>query len=151
MSPYTNSQIYSLAVYLSNGLLVYAPIRPHVAHLVYAPICTPGLRTGLRIDPTSCYTLGLRTDLRARFTHRSGLTDRSKPIRFSSSQAQLEVLPTLPVLCSESQVEKKNRQHIWCLQSDGGKEYFSNEFISYLQGEGIGENFLADTHPNKME
>ena len=87
MSPYTNSQIYSLAVYLSNGLLVYAPIRPHVAHLVYAPICTPGLRTGLRIDPTSCYTLGLRTDLRARFTHRSGLTDRSKTIRFLACEA----------------------------------------------------------------
>ena len=27
MSPYTNSQIYCLAEYLSNGLLVYAPIR----------------------------------------------------------------------------------------------------------------------------
>ena len=32
MSPYTNSQIYSLVEYLSTGLPVYTPIRTLVAH-----------------------------------------------------------------------------------------------------------------------
>ena len=30
------------------------------------------------------------------------------------------------------QVEKETGRHIQCLRSDGGKEYFSDEFISYL-------------------
>ena len=32
---------------------------------------------------------------------------------------------------------RKTVCHIRCLRSDGGKEYFSDESISYLQGEGI--------------
>ena len=55
MSLYTNSQIYSLAEYLSTSLPVSTPIRPLVAH----QLCT-------------------------QFTYRSGLTDRSIPIRFST-------------------------------------------------------------------
>ena len=51
MSPYTYSQIYSSAEYLSDGLPLSAMIRPL--------LCT-------------------------RFTHRSGLTDRSQPIRSST-------------------------------------------------------------------
>ena len=57
-SSYTNSQIYSYAEYLSDGLPVSAPIRPF-------------LHTGLRTD--------LRT--------RSGLTNRSQPIRSSACSA----------------------------------------------------------------
>mgnify|MGYP006973853818 CR=1 FL=1 len=38
----------------------------------------------------------------------------------------------------KSQVEKETGRHIQCLWSDGGRnEYFSDELISYLQGEGI--------------
>ena len=57
---YTNYQIESLTEYLSNNLPVYAPILPLV--------CAPGLRTNSRI----------------RFMDWSGLTDQSKPIRFSA-------------------------------------------------------------------
>ena len=41
----------------------------------------------------------------------------------------------------KSQVEKETDQHIRCLRSDGEKEYFFDEFISYLQGEGIQREF----------
>ena len=41
------------------------------------------------------------------------------------------------------QVEKENGQHIWYLGLDGGKEHFFDEFISYLQGEGISGEFLC--------
>ena len=37
----------------------------------------------------------------------------------------------------KGQVEKETGRHIRCLPSDGGKEYFSDEFNSYLQGKGI--------------
>ena len=37
----------------------------------------------------------------------------------------------------KGQVEKETGRHIRCLRLDGRKEYFSNEFNSYLQGEGI--------------
>ena len=41
----------------------------------------------------------------------------------------------------KNRVEKETGQHTRCLRSDGGKEYFSDEFISYLQGEGIQREF----------
>ena len=42
----------------------------------------------------------------------------------------------------KGQVEKETGR---CLRSDGGKEYFSDEFKAF------GENSHADTLPNKME
>ena len=34
-------------------------------------------------------------------------------------------------------VEKQTGKHVKCLRSDGGGEYFSNEFFGYLQKNGI--------------
>ena len=41
----------------------------------------------------------------------------------------------------KNRVEIETSWHIRCLRSDGGKEYFSDEFDSYLQGEGIQREF----------
>ena len=51
----------------------------------------------------------------------------------------------------KGRVEKEIGLYIRCLRSDGGKEYFSEEFTSYLQVKAFGEKSHADTHPNKME
>ena len=37
----------------------------------------------------------------------------------------------------KNKVEKDTSRHIQCLQSDGGKEYFSDDFTAYLRKEGI--------------
>ena len=37
----------------------------------------------------------------------------------------------------KSLVERETRRKIKCLRSDGGKEYFSDQFSSYLQKEVI--------------
>ena len=49
----------------------------------------------------------------------------------------------------KSQVEKETGRHIRCLRSDGGKEYFSDEFTSYLQGEGIRREFSCRHTPQQ--
>ena len=49
----------------------------------------------------------------------------------------------------KSQVKKETGWHIWCLRSDGGKAYFSNEFISYLQGEHIRKEFSCQNTPQQ--
>ena len=48
MSSYTNSQIYSLAEYLFNGLPVSAPIQALVVHRFTHPVYTPVYAAGLR-------------------------------------------------------------------------------------------------------
>ena len=50
----------------------------------------------------------------------------------------------------KSQVEKETGEDIWCLRSDGGKEYFFNKFVSYLQGEGIQRELSCWYTSNKM-
>ena len=37
----------------------------------------------------------------------------------------------------KNEVEKGTDLHVRCLRSDGGKEYYSDEFTAYLQKEGI--------------
>ena len=49
----------------------------------------------------------------------------------------------------KSQVEKETDRHIQCLRSDGGKEYFADEFTSYLQGEGIQREFSCRHTPQQ--
>ena len=43
----------------------------------------------------------------------------------------------------KNEVEKATGHHSWCLWSDGGKEYFSNEFMANLRKEGIRREFLC--------
>ena len=50
----------------------------------------------------------------------------------------------------KTEVEKTNGLHVRCLRSDGGKEYFSDAFTTYLRQEGIRQNSLADTQRNRM-
>ena len=87
---YTYSQIYSLVEYLSDGLPVYAPIRPL-----------------------------LRTCLCTRFTHRSSLTDRSQPIRFSActidpTNVELvsQQVPHIDFLELHGKQAKRSKRHI---------------------------------------
>ena len=58
-----------------------------------------------------------------------------------------EVLPHFQKL--KGQVEKEIGWHIRCLRSNGGKEYFSDEFISYLQGKGIWREFSCQHTPQQ--
>ena len=46
-------------------------------------------------------------------------------------------------------VENETNRKIHCLQSDGGKEYFSNEFMAYLQKKGIHYEFSCRYKPEK--
>ena len=50
----------------------------------------------------------------------------------------------------KNEVKKATSQHVRCLRSDGGKEYFSDDFTTYLQKE-FGENSLADKLRNRIE
>ena len=77
---YTSS--YGLTgVLKSTSMLIYGPLNilPNIFPCGISVQWPPGLRT----DPAS----SLRTRLTHWFTHRSGLTDRSKPIRFSACAA----------------------------------------------------------------
>ena len=49
----------------------------------------------------------------------------------------------------KSEVEKAIGQHVRCLRSDGGKEYFSDDFTAYLRRKEFSENSLAATLHNK--
>ena len=49
----------------------------------------------------------------------------------------------------KGQVEKEIGRHIRCLRSDGGKEYFSDKFNSYLQGEGIRRELSCQYTPQQ--
>ena len=41
----------------------------------------------------------------------------------------------------KNHVKRETRRKIKCLRSDGGKEYFSGQFTSYLQTKGIQREF----------
>ena len=41
------------------------------------------------------------------------------------------------------EVKKTTDRHIRCLPSDGGKEYFSDAFTTYLQQEGVRQEFTC--------
>ena len=47
----------------------------------------------------------------------------------------------------KTEVEKTTSRHVRCLQSDGGKEYFSDEFTAYLCKEGIQGEFSCRHTP----
>ena len=49
----------------------------------------------------------------------------------------------------KSLAERESRRKIKCLRSDGGKEYFSNQFLSYLQKEGIQREFSCRYTPQQ--
>ena len=49
----------------------------------------------------------------------------------------------------KGRVEKETGRHIRCLRSDEGKEYFFDEFTSYLQGEGIRREFSCRHTPQQ--
>ena len=52
----------------------------------------------------------------------------------------------------KNEVEKAINRHVRCLQSDGGKEYFSDEFIEYIsERREFDENFQANIHLSKTE
>ena len=46
-------------------------------------------------------------------------------------------------------IEKETGRHIRCLRSDGGNEYFFDEFNSYLQGKGIRREFSCRHTPQQ--
>ena len=50
----------------------------------------------------------------------------------------------------KNEVLKTTGRLVRCLRSDGGKEYFSDAFTTYLRQEGIRQNSLADTQRNRM-
>ena len=77
------------------------------------------------------------------------IEDHSCYTRIFSMKKKSEVLSHFQKL--KGQVEKEIGQHIRCLRSDGGKEYFFDVFTSYLQGEGIWRELSCRTHANKME
>ena len=49
----------------------------------------------------------------------------------------------------KSVVERETRRKIKCLRSDGGKEYFSDQFNSYLQQMGIQSEFSCRYTPEQ--
>ena len=49
----------------------------------------------------------------------------------------------------KSEVEKTTGRHVRCLRSDGGKEYFSDDFTVYLQKEGIRREFNCRHMPQQ--
>ena len=49
----------------------------------------------------------------------------------------------------KAEVEKATGRHVRCLLSDGGKEYFSDEFTAYLQKEGIKREFSCRHIPQQ--
>ena len=46
-------------------------------------------------------------------------------------------------------VKKTTSWHVRCLQSDGGKEYFSDDFRTYLRKEGIRREFSCRQTPQQ--
>ena len=48
-------------------------------------------------------------------------------------------------------VEKEVRVQVKCLRSNGGGEYFSNDFSRFLDEQGIKSNLHVATPHNKME
>ena len=49
----------------------------------------------------------------------------------------------------KNEVEKATGRHVRCLQSDGGKEYFSDDLLHTSERKEFGENSLANTLSNK--
>ena len=49
----------------------------------------------------------------------------------------------------KAEVEKATGRHVHCLRSDGGKEYFSDEFSAYLRKEGIRREFSCRHTPQQ--
>ena len=49
----------------------------------------------------------------------------------------------------KNQAEKETNRKVRCLRSDGGKEYFSEEFTSYLEDEGIRREFTCRNTPQQ--
>ena len=49
----------------------------------------------------------------------------------------------------KGRVEKETGRHIRCLRSDEGKEYFSDEFNSYLRSKGIRREFSCRHTPQQ--
>ena len=49
----------------------------------------------------------------------------------------------------KSEVEKMTGRHVRCLRSDGGKEYFSDDFTAYLRKEGIRQEFTCRHTPQQ--
>ena len=47
------------------------------------------------------------------------------------------------------EVEKTMGRHVHCLRSDGGKEYFSDEFMAYLRKDGIQREFSCRHTPQQ--
>jgi len=51
----------------------------------------------------------------------------------------------------KAMVEKEKGVSIKCLRSDGGAEYFSNEFSEYLKEYGIQRKYSCSSPHNRME
>ena len=49
----------------------------------------------------------------------------------------------------KAEVEKATGRHVRCLRSDGGKEYFSDEFSAYLRKEGVRREFSCRHTPQQ--
>ena len=49
----------------------------------------------------------------------------------------------------KNEVEKATGRHVRCLRSDGGKEYFSDDFTAYLRREGIRREFTCRHTPQQ--
>ena len=75
------------------------------------------------------------------------IDDHSRYVWIFPMKKKSEVLSHFQRL--KGQVEKETGRHIRCLRSDEGKEYFFDEFNSYLQGEGIGREFSSRHTPQQ--
>ena len=75
------------------------------------------------------------------------IDDYSRYVWIYPMKKKSEVLSHFQKL--KGQVEKETGRHIRCLRSDGGKEYFSDEFTSYLQSEGIQREFSCRHTPQQ--
>ena len=64
-----------------------------------------------------------------------------------SDETEERSVRTLPEV--RSRIQKTTGRHVHRLRSDGGKEYFSDEFTAYLQKEGIRREFSCRHTPQQ--